>query len=101
MSSWIKVAKKSEIPADTGKLVEAGGQEIALFIVEGKVCAIHNVCPHQGGPLSEGGLRGKEVMCPWHGWNFDVTTGACSFNPRIKVATFSVKEDGEDIYVEA
>ena len=101
MAEWVKVAKKSEIPADTGKLVEAGGNEIALFVVDGKVCAIHNICPHQGGPLAEGGLRGKEVMCPWHGWNFDVTTGSCTFNPRIKVTTFSVKEDGDDIYVEA
>ena len=101
MSEWVKVAKKSEIPDDTGKLASAKGMEVALFKVDGKVCAIHSVCPHQGGPLDEGGLTGKLVTCPWHGWEFDVTTGACAFNDSIKVPTFKVKEEGDDVFVEA
>lgn len=100
MGEWMRVAKKSEIPTDTGKLVQLGGQEIALFQCEGKVHAISNLCPHQGGSLSEGGLKGKEVMCPWHGWTFDVTNGNCTFNLRVKAVTFSVKEEGEEISVE-
>lgn len=100
MPEFIKVAKKSEIPDDTGFLVEANGKEIALFKAEGKVCALYSVCPHQGGPLHEGGLHGKAVMCPWHGWEFDVTTGVCTFNESIKQPTFRVKEEGEDVYVE-
>lgn len=100
MSEWVKVAKKSEIPEDTGKKVEPKGQEIALFKMNGKVCAIHAVCPHQGGPLDEGGLTESVVTCPWHGWEFNVTTGACSFNDAIHVPTFNVKEDGDDVYIE-
>jgi nitrite reductase (NADH) small subunit len=100
MAEFVKVAKKSEIPKDTGKLVQINGKDIALFIVEGKVYAIYSVCPHQGGPLDEGGLNEKHVMCPWHGWEFDVTTGVCTFNDAIKQPTFPVKEDGDDIYVE-
>ena len=100
MPEFIKVAKKSEIPAYTGKLVEVNGKEIALFLVEGKVYALYNACAHQGGALAEGGLQGRTVMCPWHGWNFDVMTGECKFNPRIKQPVFKIKEDGEDIYVE-
>jgi len=101
MGQWVKVAKKSEIPADTGKLVEANGKQIALFNVNGKICAIFQTCPHQGGPLDEGGLDGTVVTCPWHGWQFDVTSGECTFNPSIKQPTFKVKEEGEDISVEA
>ena len=100
MAEFIKVAKRSEVPTDTGKLVEVNGKTIALFKCEGKVCAIYSVCPHQGGPLEEGGLTGKIVTCPWHGWDFDVTNGQCSFNEKIKVTTFNVKEEGEDVYVE-
>ena len=100
MGQWIKAAKKSEIPADMWKYVEAGGKEIALFRVGNKVCAIEHVCPHQGGPLAEGGLEGSVVTCPWHGWQFDVTTGECTFNPSIKQMTFNVKEEGDDILVE-
>ena len=101
MAEFVKAAKKSEIPEDTGKLVQVNGQDIALFKAGGKIYAIHSVCPHQGGPLDEGGLDGNLVMCPWHGWQFDVQTGKCAFNPAIKVPTFAVKEQGEDIYVEA
>jgi nitrite reductase (NADH) small subunit len=100
MSEFVKVAKKSEIPEDTGKLVEVQGTDVALFKGEGgKVCAIHPRCPHQGGPLEEGGIHGNLVMCPWHGWEFDVTTGKCSFNESIKVPVFKVKEEGDDVYV--
>ena len=101
MGQFVKVAKKSEIPADSGKLVEANGKEIALFQVGGKVHAIYAVCPHQGGPLAEGGLDGKVVTCPWHGWEFDVTSGVCTFNDSIKQPSFNVKEEGEDVFVEA
>ncbi len=100
MGEFVKVAKKSEIPADTGKYVQAKGKDIALFNVQGKVCAISHVCPHQGGPLAEGGLDGMVVTCPWHGWSFDVTTGVCTFNEAIQQETYKVKEEGEDIFVE-
>ena len=100
MAQFVKVAKRSEVPADTGKCVEAGGKEIALFNVEGKICAIQHVCPHQGGPLAEGGIEGKVVTCPWHGWQFDVTTGVCTFNDSVKQETYKVREEGEDVFVE-
>ncbi len=101
MGQFVKVAKKSDIPSDSGYLVEANGKEIALFNVQGKIRAIYAVCPHQGGPLAEGGIDGTVVTCPWHGWQFDAVSGACIFNDRIKQPTFPVKEDGDDIYVEA
>lgn len=100
MAELVKAAKKSEIPGNTGKYVEVKGKEIALFNVGGKVCAIQHVCPHQGGPLAEGGLEGTIVTCPWHGWSFDVVSGACTFNPAIQQQTYKVKEEGEDIFVE-
>lgn len=101
MPTMTKVATKSEIPDNTGKLVQVNGKDIALFKVDGKVHAIYSVCPHKGGPLDEGGLDGKTVTCPWHGWDFDVTTGVCAFNDSIKQPTFKVKEEGGDVYVEA
>lgn len=100
MGEFVKVSKKNEIPADTGKYVEVNGKEIALFSVSGKIYAINHTCPHQGGPLAEGGIDGSVVTCPWHGWSFDVTSGECTFNPAVKQATFKVKEEGEDVFVE-
>ena len=100
MAQFVKVAKKGEIPADTGKCVEVQGRAIALFKIADKIYALNHICPHQGGPLAEGGLDGPVVTCPWHGWQFDVTTGECTFNPSIKQETFPVKEEGDDLLVQ-
>jgi len=100
VGEFVKVVKKSELPPDTGKYIEVRGKEIALFKVQDKIYALDHICPHAGGPLAEGGLNNRIVTCPWHGWDFDVTTGQCSFNPAVKIVTYKVREDGEDISVE-
>ena len=99
MAVLTKVAKTSEIPAGTGKAVEVGGKTIAVFNCDGAFYAIDNVCKHRGGPLAEGSLSGKTVSCPWHGWEYDVASGACQMDPAIKVQAFDVKVDGDDILV--
>lgn len=53
------------------------GTEIALISLDGEIFAIENVCPHMEGPVGEGELEGCLLTCPWHGWQFDVKTGAC------------------------
>ena len=99
MTSFTKVAKQSEIPKGSGKVVEVGGKVLALFHSEDQFYATENTCRHQGGPLGEGSLSGTTVTCPWHGWEYDVTTGACQLDASVKVATFPVKVDGDDILV--
>lgn len=101
MSEFVKVARKDEIPDDTGKMVEVNGREIALFQKDGQVYAIDHICPHAGGPLAEGALNGEMAMCPWHGWEFNIKTGECAFNSAIRVDTFPVKEADGDVYVQA
>ncbi|MBI3996195.1 MAG: Rieske 2Fe-2S domain-containing protein [Candidatus Omnitrophica bacterium] len=99
MPTLTKVAQKSDIPPGTGKVVDVGGKAIAVFNCEGTFYATDNACKHRGGPLGEGTLTGTTVMCPWHGWEYDVTNGACSMDPAIKVATFEVKVQGDDVLV--
>lgn len=100
MPAPVKVASVSEIAPGTAKVVTVGGNEIALFNVGGQFYAIDNACPHAGGPLAEGEVRGDTVTCGWHGWSFDIKTGTMKLNPRSKVSTFPVKIEGNDIYIE-
>ena len=97
---WIKVAKIGDVPTNTGLSVEANGQAIALYKVDGKVYALDGVCPHAGGPMAEGSLNGCLVMCPWHGWEFNVKTGLCDFNSLFSTKTFPVKEENGEIFVQ-
>ncbi len=101
MAEFQKVAKKSEVPEGGGKTVEVGGKKIALFNIQGSFHAIEDTCRHKGGPLGEGSLEGSLVTCPWHGWEYDVTTGACRTNPAVKVAAYQVRVEGEDILLSA
>ena len=99
MAQMTKVASKSEIPPGTGKVVQAGGKAIAVFNCDGAFYAIENTCKHRGGPLGEGSLSGATVTCPWHGWEYDVKTGACQTDHAIKVQTFPVTVQGDDVLV--
>jgi NAD(P)H-dependent nitrite reductase small subunit len=91
MGKFRKLSKLKDIPEGDGKVVKVEGREIGLFLIDGQVFAIDNVCPHMGGPLVEGQLEGKVISCPWHAWTFDVSTGICTFNDAINVATFEVR----------
>ncbi|HZO81824.1 MAG TPA: Rieske 2Fe-2S domain-containing protein [Candidatus Binataceae bacterium] len=101
MASFVKVARRDEIPDGSGKTVELGGRKIALFNAGGKFYAIDNTCRHRGGPLGEGDLYGTTVVCPWHGWEYDVTNGQSLDDSSVKVACFAVRVDGDDVLVEA
>jgi nitrite reductase (NADH) small subunit len=96
----VKVAMKNDLPEGEGRVVEAGGKTLAVFKVGGTYYAIDNTCTHRGGPLGEGELSGTVVTCPWHGWRWDVATGANANNPAVKVACFSVSVEGGDLFVE-
>lgn len=76
--------------------VKANGVQIALFNIDGQLHAVDNTCTHSGGPLGEGRLTCTVVTCPWHGAQFDVTTGECQAAPATTdVTTYPVQvEDG-------
>jgi nitrite reductase/ring-hydroxylating ferredoxin subunit len=98
--SRVRVAEISQIPAGTARVVEASGHTLALCNVEGAFYAVDNLCPHRGGPLGEGDLQGAVLMCPWHAWRWDVTTGANVNNPALRLACFPVAVEGQGIFVE-
>lgn len=100
MMARLRLGRSSDVPAGQARVVDAAGKVIALFNVDGTYFAIDNTCAHRGGPLGEGDLDGKVVACPWHGWRWDVTTGANANNPAIKVPCFRVTVEQGEIFVE-
>jgi nitrite reductase (NADH) small subunit len=100
MPARIRVANVSEVPPGMARVVEPAGRSVALVNIEGALFALDNRCPHRGGPLGEGTLRGSVLTCPWHGWQWDVKTGAHANNPAVKVACFPVTVDRDVVYIE-
>jgi nitrite reductase (NADH) small subunit len=100
MAEWHRLAAVGDVTPGSAREFTAGERVIALFNVDGTLYALDGICPHAGGPLGEGSLQGSVVTCPWHGWQFDVTTARNCLNPRIEHASFAVKVEGNDVYVE-
>ena len=94
-----KVVEVADLGTGQAKVVEVGGRSVAIFNVEGRFYAIDNVCPHRGGPLGEGDVEGPIVVCPWHGWRWDVTTGANANNPAVKVSCYPITVEQGAVYV--
>ena len=100
MAQFIKAARRSDIPEGSGKMIETGGRTLALFHSNGQFYAIDNACMHRGGPLGEGEVYGTRVVCPWHGWEYDFSTGRNVDDPSMKLSCFVVKVEGDDILIE-
>ena len=100
MADFVKVAQVTDVPDGAAKAVEVNGRRLALFNAGGRFYAIDNACKHRGGPLAEGDVYGTRVVCPWHGWEYDFSTGQSVDDPMTKLACFPVKLDGDDILVE-
>ncbi|HUX09071.1 MAG TPA: Rieske 2Fe-2S domain-containing protein [Terriglobia bacterium] len=99
MAEFVKVANLSELAAGVAKAVEVNGKSIALYNVNGTVYATANECLHQGGPLGEGMLEGHVITCPWHMWEYNVCNGENLEDSMLKLETYPVQVEGDDIKV--
>ena len=97
MAQFVRVVALSDVPAGSCKEVEFDGRVVALFNVDGQIHAIDGICSHAGGPLGEGELNGSVVTCPWHGWQFDVTSGQNVRSSSLRQCVYQVKVEGGEI----
>lgn len=97
--SFVTVARLGEIPAGTARQVTVNDRWVGLFNLGGAYHAVDNLCLHRGGPLCDGAIRGSVVTCPWHGWQFDVTSGALMQDPTVGVSRHEARVVGDEIQV--
>ena len=116
------VGEASEFDEEHRKLITVAGREIVVFKYGDGFYAFENNCLHMGGPVGEGILIGKveavltddkkqigerfseeeiHLVCPWHGWEFDIATGCHAGDRRRKLAKFETIQRGEGVYVVA
>ncbi|HEY5894247.1 MAG TPA: Rieske 2Fe-2S domain-containing protein [Chthoniobacterales bacterium] len=98
-AGFVRAGRCADMEPDCGKVVVVSEERLALFLHEGKLFALSNVCRHQGGPLGEGRIVNGCLTCPWHGYQYRVEDG-CSPPPFTEVVfTYAVRVIGGDIYV--
>jgi NAD(P)H-dependent nitrite reductase small subunit len=94
---WIRLIGADELPPGQSRFLAVSGRELAIFHLAdtGRFAVIDNSCPHAGGNLSAGTVADGVVTCPWHQWEFDLSTGACTTSERVCVRRYPVRvEDG-------
>ena len=74
---WLSVP--ADVLAGDRAVVDGDGRQILLLRVAGEIHAFDNACPHEGNPLVDGDVRGDQLECAYHGWRFDLRTGACLY----------------------
>ena len=116
------VAKLSEFRDGDRRIVFVGDNEIGVFRHDGEFYAYSNFCLHQGGPACEGLVIAKveekiaadgtsggmyfsdkqlNFVCPWHGMEYDMKTGECVANRKLKLKKYKTLQKGDDLYVVA
>jgi nitrite reductase/ring-hydroxylating ferredoxin subunit len=115
------VAKASEMHDGDRRIVVAGAEEIGVFYKDGAYFAYSNECVHLGGPACEGLMINRVVdviapdrtyqgqtfsdevhfVCPWHGYEYELKTGECVGDRRLRLKKFDVVRRGDDIFVVA
>ena len=95
-----RIAKLDEISSGQPHPFHPLGHNLVLCRVENQVYAVDGLCPHSGGPLGQGALHGRMLVCPWHAWEFDCTTGEHDRNPACRLKTYPVTIRDGDVLVE-
>jgi nitrite reductase/ring-hydroxylating ferredoxin subunit len=100
MGEFIKIATTKDVPQGTMKPFEYRRHRLVLCNTQSGIYAVADECSHDSAPISEGELRGEEIVCPRHGARFNVKDGSVKAPPAlVPIDTYEVKVEGEDVYV--
>jgi nitrite reductase (NADH) small subunit len=120
-ASQIHLGSRSELSGGDGRwLVRSGGRAFGVFLVDGELHAYESRCPHQGGPVCQGRVMPAVIgrvtdegavvdefddgeprlICPWHGWEFDLRTGRCAADPRFGLRKLKIVDRDGDLTIE-
>ena len=109
------VARVEDIPPGGRKILKVKGREVGVFNLGGTYYALKNVCIHQGARVCLGkvtgttlpskvyefkyGMEGQILRCPWHGWEYDITSGRSLFDEKVGVVSYPVSVEDGQIFV--
>ena len=101
MSEWKKICTINDIPSLGSRVVQHSSGDIAIFRnASDEVFALHDKCPHKGGPLSQGIVFGRTVACPLHGWNIQLDCGEAIAPDVGCTQSFQVKVEGDEVWLQ-
>jgi nitrite reductase (NADH) small subunit len=98
MPEMVRVCDERDLPKE-GNVCEVAGGNLCVARIGGRISVISNHCPHSGGPLGQGMVEDGKVICPLHGWAFDVGTGATDEDDALRVHVFEAEVRDSGLFV--
>ena len=89
--AWIDLCSLSNLPETGGHFVNCDNRQLAVFRTGDEVRVTDDTCPHAGGSLSAGYVSDGCVVCPRHGWTFEIDTGKCPDSLTLRIATYPAR----------
>ncbi len=100
--NWKKICALTDIPRLGARVVHMDDEAIAVFrTADDKVFALHDRCPHRGGPLSQGIVAGTTVTCPLHGWKIGLDNGQAQEPDVGHTPCLSVRLEQDEVWLGA
>lgn len=118
MAKRHEICKAADLPPGARRLAKVGSRSIGVFNVGGEFYALLNLCPHRAANLCEGvvcgtnlpveaadgykyefGMEGEVLRCARHGWEFEIKTGECLFDPNMRAKTYPVEVADGKVFV--
>ncbi len=106
LDGWLNLCAIADLPAEGGHYIEVGTRPLAVIRVPAAnverseiIRVMDDHCPHAGGSLSAGAVVDGCVICPWHGWPFDVTTGVCPDAEAYRVKVYESRIENGRVWV--
>jgi len=95
-----QVCMLSDLQEGQGSEFLVGSQILAIFRIRSNVFAVDGFCAHQGGPIAKGKLQGSCITCPWHGWQYDITSGIHLLSNKRMLACFATEVRADEVWVD-
>jgi nitrite reductase/ring-hydroxylating ferredoxin subunit len=116
----IFIGTRADFEEEARRIVTVGSTEIGVLLHNDQFFAYENRCVHQGGPVCEGRIIGRveavlsddqtvlgerfsetetHLVCPWHGYEYDLATGECAADRRLRLRSFPIREKGDEVFV--
>lgn len=96
---FVPVIEEKELKEGKMKLVRVEGTPVLFIKQKGKIYVIDDRCPHMGCGFSGGSLDGELVICPCHGWRFNLESGDYEDAPSYVLVKFPFKVESGKIWV--
>lgn len=98
--NWVEIGLVGDVPLRGSRVVKTASGDVAVFrAADGTIFALHDRCPHKGGPLSQGIVHGHTVTCPLHNWVIGLDTGEAQGADRGCARTIPVRLEGQRIFL--